>query len=319
LDAISKYLDSINPLVKTAQQTAYQVVNAADDEKLNVFEDSFMTLCDKLGTWVREGFRMFLERERDPSIAEQRLREFLEPRLGHQMKHPIESYDDDVPMPIWFREPAHKSVIWWVGASVGESEVFFGWPGEADPHDAPETDAEMLAEVDAALAEQWLPPAWLWRISRILGEVTAPKAHSKETARIELAYVHWQLWEAIEDAIDAADLYAEAVTEVPGSSVTTKAKRARKRAKFNPEYQVTYQIVKDLGSILEGRAKLAHDFLNPVCAEHDRRRIPIPKDCDWKAKTWSLALEKDFKRVKGWIEHAVARHHNALMASRSRQ
>src|SRR5207245_1066796 len=57
---------------------------------------------------------------------------------------------------------------------------------------------------DQNLAEQWIPPSWLWRILDFNGKREGPKPHSRDSAKRELAYIHWQLWEAIEDAIRSA-------------------------------------------------------------------------------------------------------------------
>src|SRR5262249_766364 len=161
-----------NPIVPSARQTTYRIINASDDKKLDLFEQAFINLRDKLADWVGDGFQTYFKVTQDVALAEQRIREFLEPRLSHQIK-PDPTTEWHHAMAFWNRtsEPPHQTIVWWVAvASADEGHQFFGWVEERQPDEPPETDAEMLSQIDAELAEQWMPPAWLWRIPDFNGK-----------------------------------------------------------------------------------------------------------------------------------------------------
>jgi hypothetical protein len=301
-----------------ARQTAYLVINAPDDKKLDLFEQAFIGLRDKLAGWVSDGFQMYFNITQDPALAEQRLREFLAPKLGQQMK-PDPANEWHQAMAVWYRpsESPHKTIVWWVAAaSVDEGHQFFGCVEEREPDEPPETDAEMLSQIDAELAEQWMPPPWLWRSPDFNGkrEVSTPQAHSRRDTICELAYIHCQVWEAIEDAITAAKLRAEVTDSEaqptgPAPEIKPKPIKKSKPARINPEYKRIYIVMKETGALKsECEAMLEHAILEKLCEELDRQNIPLPKRRKkWADESWSQE-DRNWTGALYFVPHYLKPH-----------
>src|SRR5262249_39982018 len=146
VESIHRYLDFINPLAPIARQAAKRIAKSPEDEKLTEFEAAFAMLCDKLVAWVREGFWMFLN-AKDSSPAEDRLRKFLEPRLGHQIEYPSSS----VYVNPWLQpsEPADKTIVWWVAeVSVGEGYVISTPQRSGPPEDTEDMTEELYQQLE---------------------------------------------------------------------------------------------------------------------------------------------------------------------------
>jgi hypothetical protein len=190
------------PIVVTASQTRDVIARArADRRKLEVFEQGLNGLGDKLEAWLAEGFALYAQVTKDPAKAAEHLRQYLESRLGHQLP-PSSAPEGDVPMlPFGPGAKAHLAIVWWVAeASAGEGDQLMAHLPET-PDELPTTDADLLAEIDPALTQWWTPPPWLWRPA---GHPQI-KAHSPQTAQRELAFIHWELWERLENAIRHAE------------------------------------------------------------------------------------------------------------------
>jgi hypothetical protein len=291
LDAISTYLDGEGPIVSSAWEAQYLVTNAPDEKKLDFFDQAFIRMRDEVAGWVRDAFQRYLEVAKDPALAEQHLLRFLEPRLGHQMK----SQSMDNWLPAYYSPPchAHKTIIWWVVQAAAEPGNELPMEGNPLPPEE-ETDAEMLERIDASLAEQWIPPSWLWRIPDYNGhrETIGLKTHSRETAKRELAYIHWQVWEKIETAVKS----------VKSRAVLERASRAvKKPRKKSDEDRKREQFIRY--AIREGYS--GERFCNYL----DQCQIkPLPGWKGWPG-SWAAAYHGKFQKK---IQDLKFRHANAI-------
>jgi HPt (histidine-containing phosphotransfer) domain-containing protein len=302
-EQVAAHLDDTNPIAQSAFEARDLVAAAPDERRQEVFEHAFIRLRDKLGAWVKEGFQAYLAILKEPDIAARQLRDYLETNLGHQLK--LRNESEALVMPVWFhsRRAAHHVIVWWVAeASSGEGDQCFAHIPES-PDELPATDAEMLADIDPSLAKRWIPPFWLWRFPQLYpSDHKFPAAHTPETGKRELAYIHFQLWETLEAAIGAAKSRAEAIRIQVGRRSRTKPEGQR----INKKYERIYNAARAAHAIHQGRAKLSSPALQQICRELESRTVPVPKQ--WDVGTWSDGLRKHPAKFKAYISKAVQRY-----------
>jgi hypothetical protein len=279
-DDIAAHLDATIPIVASAEQTNSLVANAPEERKLDAFEHGFNTVRDKLAAWISEGFQLYQQTHKDSALVERYLRKYLLRRLGSQLRPDFIS-ESERGVAVWYRprQPAHKTIVWWIAeAAAGEGEEML--IGDQPLPSEKETDAEMVSRIDRTLAEQWFPPPWLWRIPDFYGrrEVVGPKSHTRDTAKTELAYLHWQVWEDIETTIRMAQ------------SRVKVAKAIRPKKPHKQSAQDKYRETYIRRAIREGHSG------ERFCKYLDQYLVqPLPEWKDWPG-SWIAAYRGEHKK-----------------------
>jgi len=305
LEEIAAYLDRSNPLVRSAAGAYELVKDAPDQAKLSAFNYALHELRSKVAEWVGAGYELYRGEIRDSEEALDHLRIFLAARFGQQLSAVPKNVSDDplvgdsVAVWYWPTQPANKFLVWWVAeASAGEGYQLMAMP---DPEPDDEMAAPQLpADIDADLARQWKPPSWLWRTPDMdSGRPAALQMiHSDETAARELAYIHWHVWEDIEEAIVTVRLRRD---------LTSTSRKIKRRPKADDVKQ-RERIIRE--------AIAAGDKGLHFCETLDDEGVkPLPEWTNWPG-SWVAAYKGMFKKK---IQDLKNRHATKLGNTRKRQ
>src|SRR5262249_8279544 len=214
LRLVADYLDAKNPTVKLAYATGQAIsdaTDATDTEKLKLFDEGIARLHKLCCEWLADAFAMFFEVAQRSGIespvgwAEQQLRDYLEPRLGHQLR-----YETEVDCPIaapylWKGEFPHKTIVWWVAEAASQEGGQLILPNESPFDDR--SDVEMLLDLDEQLMRSsYVAPGWLRRIRDFNGkrERAVAGTLSLQETRKEIGFIQYELWMEIDSAMSAA-------------------------------------------------------------------------------------------------------------------
>src|SRR5262249_18204721 len=219
LRLVADYLDAKNPTVKLAYATGQAIsdaTDATDTEKLKLFDEGIARLHKLCCEWLADAFAMFFEVAQRSGIespvgwAEQQLRDYLEPRLGHQLR-----YETEVDCPIaapylWKGEFPHKAIVWWVAEAASQEGGQLILPTESPFDDR--SDVEMLLDLDEQLMRSsYVAPGWLRRIRDFNRNRPACRTGplSPEETRQEIGFIQVELWTELDAAICKERLKAQ--------------------------------------------------------------------------------------------------------------
>ncbi len=191
---------------------AYETIKAAPiEQKRKVFWDHFFhSWTARLSDFIEKAFQEYVQlaaanrslmSEEPLQWAETSLRQFLEPRLGHEIKvaHPDPNGTSEMSFAerVTGGQKAHKWITYWIAeACAGEGQNLGDWVGDGE------------WELDDEAVDSWQAPAWL---------ITSPSQKDQPlegwldaaTTALEVGLIHFELWAKLKDAIERAKLRAK--------------------------------------------------------------------------------------------------------------
>ncbi len=128
-----------------AQKACETIKAAPTEQKRNVFWDHFFhSWTGELSDFIEKAFQEYVQLgianralidEEPLQWAETNLRQFLEPRLGHQMTLPSPPHNSSISFAesVTGGQKAHKWITYWVAeACAGEGQNLGDWMGEEE-------------------------------------------------------------------------------------------------------------------------------------------------------------------------------------------
>jgi len=194
---------------ETIHQGCEEVAGAPITEKHSVSWSNLTNWADRLSVLIEEAFEkytalavansQFVEGEPIEWI-EARVRQFLEPRLGHEMKvaHPDPKGTSELSFAerVTGGQKAHKLITYWVAeVSEGEGQDLGYSVGDGD------------WEFDDEAVDSWQAPAWL--AHGFLQKETLDGRLDAKTTALEVGVIHFELWKTLEEAIGRGGLAAK--------------------------------------------------------------------------------------------------------------
>ncbi len=230
---------------ETNHQGCEEVAGAPITEKHSVFGNYLKNWIDRLSVLIEEAFEQYTAlavahsqfAEGEPiEWIEARVRQFLEPRLGHRMTLPSSPNNSSISFAelVTGGQKAHKWITYWV-AEVSEGE------GQDLDHSVGEED-EQEWELDDEAVESWQAPAWLIG-STSQKEPLEGRLDAKTTA-LEVGVIHFELWRKLEEAIERARRRAK--VDIAASIHPAMTKRVRKKSLTEAEKVISKAIKEDL-------------------------------------------------------------------------
>jgi hypothetical protein len=209
---IINYLDTRYKTVELACKTGQTVSDAIYPEKLKVFDDGIARLITVACELASDAFARYVESAQRAGIlspgdwAEHQVREFLEERLGHQLRYEKEEIYEGGPIGppyLWRGEFPHKAIISWFTQAASQESLIL--PAESLPDDR--TPLEILRDVDVQLVESsYRAPGWLrrWRDNSDKRKEPQIEPLSWRETREEMGFLQTELWSELERAIESA-------------------------------------------------------------------------------------------------------------------
>jgi len=197
-------------IFRETQEEGRKAVEAvAITEKHRVFWDHAVNWVNPLSALIKKAFEQctalavansqFVEGELIEWI-EARVRQFLEPRLGHKMKlaHPDPNGTSEMSFAerVTGGQKAHKWITYWVAevcAGEGQDLGYSFGQGEW--------------EFDDKATVSWQAPAWL--AHGFLQKETLDGRLNAKTTALEVGVIHFELWKKLEEAIGPGQLAAK--------------------------------------------------------------------------------------------------------------
>ncbi len=279
---------------RVAQEAYERIKDAPIEQKRKVFWDHFFhSWTARLSDFIEKAFQEFVQlaaanrgliSEEPLQWAETNLRQFLEPRLGHEIKvaHPDPNGTSEMSFAerVTGGQKAHNWITYWIAeACSGEGQNLGDWVGDGE------------WELDDEAVDSWQAPAWL---------ITSPSQKDQPlegwldaaTTALEVGLIHFELWAKLKDAIERAKLRAE--VHIAASIPPAMTKRVRRKPLTEAE-KVISEAIKD------------HRKGMRYCVYLDKNNINPPKAWElcpqsyvkaYKAALWRKRIQDQKSRVK---------------------
>jgi hypothetical protein len=285
-----------------------------------------------------------LQQEEAITWAEERIRQFLEPRIGHGLGRPFEI--EPGLAPVGFAqalefdrlrnatrdEKPNKNIVWLVAeVSAGQGSSLL----TKDHND-----------VNEHKATQWQGPRWLnvnlfdwnWRTPErgqtliVRGSTVKLEEQLRQftglldasTTQAEVALIQRALWRVLEQAFDRARTKATIATatipspkvpephsqvQMPPESappVETPDKKSRKPRRPNERYAAIYRVMQECDALWGPTTpKLDKETLEKLAAALDKARITVQKK--WQVKNWKEGVDLCMELVKPYLNNVAER------------
>jgi len=301
LAALESILDEdFSKIFNETNQEVREAVEAAPiTVKHRVLQEHVENWADRLAALIEKAFEKYtaLAVANSQFVAgepiewiEARVWQFLEPRLGHEMKvaHPDPNGTSEMSFAerVTGGQKAHKWITYWVAeVSEGEGQDLGYSVGD-------EEEGELDWKLDDEAVDSWQAPAWL--SLEFLQEHPLEDRLDAKTTALEVGLIHFELWSKLKDAIERAGL--RATVDVAASIHPAMTKRVRKQPLTEAE-KVISEAIKDNRKAERYCAYLDMNNIKPPKAWIDEF-CPQSYVKAYKNPLWRKRIQDQKSRVK---------------------